>query len=206
MRKTTVAIAAGLCLLPAFSSAQNVSKEAGAYERKSVTYVNALWLMDESVRGLHPHQVAFVLDKVKQAISMPRFDYNPIPDSLLRDFAAQANAVRYPYVNEAIATAGGADPMLDSIAAVIGAYRGRAGTRNCGSQQGDARGESHQRTAAQFLYRRQGQNHGHHHGRHRESDEFRVHLSTADPRIFLAAQRQFVFGGVCGGNRLVQDS
>jgi len=79
MRKTTVAIAAGLCLLPAFSSAQNVSKEAGAYERKSVTYVNALWLMDESVRGLHPHQVAFVLDKVKQAISMPRFDYNPFP-------------------------------------------------------------------------------------------------------------------------------
>ncbi len=95
------------------------TKEAGAYERKSVTYIDALWLMDESVRGLPPHQVREILDAVKRALFMRRFDYNPVPDSLLRDFVAQANAIKYPYVNEAIATAGGADPMLDSIAAVM---------------------------------------------------------------------------------------
>jgi hypothetical protein len=120
MRKTLRALCLISCLLPVVVWSQNSSStEAGAYARKSVTYINALWLMDESVRGLRPPQVGYILDKVKQGISMPRFDYNPVPDSLLREFTSQANAVRYPYVNEAIATAGGADPMLDSISAVM---------------------------------------------------------------------------------------
>lgn len=120
MRTAMLTLTLALLLLPAFASAQNVStKEAGAYARKSVTYINALWLMDESARTLSPDKVALILDKVKQAVSMPRFDYNPVPDSLLGDFVAQANAVHYPYVNEAINTAGGADPMLDSLAAVM---------------------------------------------------------------------------------------
>jgi hypothetical protein len=120
MRTALFTLTAALLLLPSFAAAQNVStKEAGAYARKSVTYINALWLMDESARALSPDKVALILDKVKQAVSMPRFDYNPVPDSFLGDFVAQANAVHYPYVNEAINTAGGADPMLDSIAAVM---------------------------------------------------------------------------------------
>jgi hypothetical protein len=120
MRKTVFLILMVLCILPVIAAGQNVStKEAGAYERKSVSYIDALWLMDESVRGLPPQQVREILDAVKRAVFMRRFDYNPIPDSLLRDFAGQANGLRYPYVNEAVATAGGTDPMLDSIAAVM---------------------------------------------------------------------------------------
>jgi hypothetical protein len=107
-------------MLPVVAAGQAVStKEAGAYERKSVTYIDALWLMDESVRNLPPHQVRQILDAVKRAVFMRRFDYNAVPDSLLLDFTAQANALKYPYVNEGIATAGGTDPMLDSIAAVM---------------------------------------------------------------------------------------
>jgi hypothetical protein len=111
---------AALFLVPAAGAAQDVStKEAGAYARKSISYINTLWLMDESVRGLPPEKVAVILDKIKQAVFMPRFDYNPVPDSLVREFAGQANQIRYPYVNEAVNTAGGADPMLDSLTAVM---------------------------------------------------------------------------------------
>jgi hypothetical protein len=109
-----------LCLFPLAAKAQEVStKEAGAYERKSVTYINALWLMDESARRLSTDQVALILEKTKKAVSMARFDYNPVPESFLADFVTQANEVKYPYVNEDVNTAGGTDPMIDSIAAIL---------------------------------------------------------------------------------------
>jgi|WetSurMetagenome_2_1015567.scaffolds.fasta_scaffold00509_7 hypothetical protein len=119
MHKSYCIVAAVLFLLPNVSTAQNVTKEAGAYERKSVSFIDALWLADESALSMQPGEVREILDAVKRAVSMPRFDYNPIPESLQRDFADRARAMRMPYVNEATATAGGDDPMLDSIAAVM---------------------------------------------------------------------------------------
>jgi hypothetical protein len=120
MRTLLLCLIAALSLSPGSIAAQEVStKEAGAYARKSITYINTLWLMDESVRRLPPEKVAVILDKIKQAVFMPRFDYNPVPESLVNEFAAQANQIRYPYVNEAINTAGGTDPMLDSVATVM---------------------------------------------------------------------------------------
>ena len=102
--------------MPAVVWSQNSSStEAGAYARKSVTYINALWLMDESVRGLHPRQVGYILDKVKQGISMPRFDYNPVPDSLLREFYRAGKRGPVSICKRGHSTAGGTDPMLDSI-------------------------------------------------------------------------------------------
>ncbi|MCU0609383.1 MAG: porin family protein [Chitinispirillaceae bacterium] len=66
--------------------------EAGKYERKSVSFINALWLMDKSVRDMPGEYVGYTLDKIKEKIMMPRFDYNPLPDAMISDFVAQANA------------------------------------------------------------------------------------------------------------------
>ncbi|OGJ99309.1 MAG: hypothetical protein A2487_07710 [Candidatus Raymondbacteria bacterium RifOxyC12_full_50_8] len=66
--------------------------EAGKYERKSVTFIDALWLMDKSVRGMPGEYVGYTLEKIKEKLMMPRFDYNPLPQSFISDFVAQANA------------------------------------------------------------------------------------------------------------------
>jgi hypothetical protein len=73
--------------------------------------------------------VSVILDKVKQGISMKRFDYNPVPESFVTDFVNQANAVKIPPASPEAAMAqpgfGGfgaprpADPLLDSITAVM---------------------------------------------------------------------------------------
>ncbi len=124
MRNLLGLVVAGLLVAPMAARAQDAApKEAGKYERKSVTYINALWLMDGSVRGLPADRVAFVLDNVKKGITMSRFDYNPVPESFVTDFVNQANAVQLP--PEAPRQAGfGAlgsvhDPMLDSITAIL---------------------------------------------------------------------------------------
>jgi hypothetical protein len=83
MSKTFLALLTAL-FIPYFTVySQETSKEAGKYERKSVTYINALWLMDESAHRLAPEQVGVILDKVKQGITMKRFDYNPVPSDSL---------------------------------------------------------------------------------------------------------------------------
>ena len=70
---------------------QASQKEAGAYARKSVSYINALWLMDRSVRAMQPKEVNFVLEEIKKKIMLKRFDYNPLPDALIMDFVVKAN-------------------------------------------------------------------------------------------------------------------
>ena len=118
MRRTGSIVIAVLLIVSGLTMAQDVStKEAGAYERKSVTYVNALWLMDESVRGLSSDKVGYILSKVQNGISMKRFDYNPVPESYLTDFVAQANQLSFP--PSVSLSIGDNDPMLDSITAVM---------------------------------------------------------------------------------------
>jgi hypothetical protein len=122
MSKTFLALLTAL-FIPYFTVySQETSKEAGKYERKSVTYINALWLMDESAHRLAPEQVGVILDKVKQGITMKRFDYNPVPESFITDFVNQANSVRFPMSDFAQAQRGWEnqpDAMLDSITVVM---------------------------------------------------------------------------------------
>ena len=117
-----------LCVSAPIIQAQEAPKEAGKYERKSVTYINALWLMDESAHRLSGEQAGFMLDKIKQSITMRRFDYNPVPEPFVTDFVNQANAVKFPPAPTPGAMAqpgfGGfgaaaPDPMLDSITAIM---------------------------------------------------------------------------------------
>jgi len=128
MTKIFFTFLTALFIIPFVVQAQDVSKEAGKYERKSVTYINALWLMDESAHQLTNEQVGYVLDKVKKAISMKRFDYNPVPESFVSDFVTQANACKFPppapgaMAQQGIpgfGIAAAPDPMLDSITAIM---------------------------------------------------------------------------------------
>ncbi len=82
----------GLCLLSAmFLWAQD--REVGAYSRKSVTYVDALWLVDSSVKRLSRNQIREVLSSLHRHLKMGRFDYNPVPDAYLNEFIQEANQV-----------------------------------------------------------------------------------------------------------------
>lgn len=108
--------------LTAETQQNEAHKEAGAYERKSVSFINALWLMDRSVREMPQEYVGIILDEVKRNIEMERFDYNPLPDTLIREFVLQANAIDFdqlggPQKKELIP--GQPDIMMDSITAVL---------------------------------------------------------------------------------------
>lgn len=55
------------------------------YERKSISYANALFVSDPSIR-IEEKEASYIIKKFREYIEMPRFDYNPIPDELLEDF------------------------------------------------------------------------------------------------------------------------
>ena len=62
------------------------------YERKSISYINALWLATSEARAVESDQIDFMLRTIKSFIEMERFDYNPLPDALIGDFVDAANA------------------------------------------------------------------------------------------------------------------
>ena len=66
--------------------------EAGKYERKSISFINSLWCMDGSVKNISNEDLKDALGKINQKLAMSRFDYNPLPQSLIDNFAIQANA------------------------------------------------------------------------------------------------------------------
>jgi hypothetical protein len=62
------------------------------YERKSISYIDALWLATPEARKVKPEQVSYMLDAIQERIEMPRFDYNPLPELLIKEFVDAANA------------------------------------------------------------------------------------------------------------------
>lgn len=60
------------------------SPEAGAFDRLSVTFLNTLISLDNSAQALSSYQKETILTEIKKSIMMPRFDYNPIPESVER--------------------------------------------------------------------------------------------------------------------------
>ncbi len=82
----------GAILESAEADANAALTEAGKYERKSVTFINALWLMDEASKKMTQEQIEYMLKNVQNKITMPRFDYNPLPEAITKEFIAKANA------------------------------------------------------------------------------------------------------------------
>jgi hypothetical protein len=83
-------------LIPDVIIAQDdVSAEAGAYARKSITYINAVWLMDQSAHNISNADVAEILDNIKSSVFMSRFDYNPVPQPFISDFMQQLSSCNF---------------------------------------------------------------------------------------------------------------
>jgi DNA-binding protein len=61
------------------------------YERKSISYANAVIVSDPSIR-IEPKEATYLVKKLREYIEMPRFDYNPIPNELLEDFTDEIEA------------------------------------------------------------------------------------------------------------------
>ncbi len=73
---------------------------ADRYVRKSISFVEAVWLMRTDIWGIKQWQVNYMLDAITREIEMPRFDYNPLPPTLIRDFVDAANSRKNLSVND----------------------------------------------------------------------------------------------------------
>ncbi|MBL7190906.1 hypothetical protein ISS30_04360 [bacterium] len=70
------------------------------YERKSISYIDALWLASPQAKSLNVKQVDYILATIKETFEMPRFDYNPLPENLLREFIKSARQDKSLTVDE----------------------------------------------------------------------------------------------------------
>ncbi len=61
------------------------------YERKSISYANILLVSDPSIK-VEKKESEYIIEKLREYIEMPRFDYNPIPVELLEDFKAEVES------------------------------------------------------------------------------------------------------------------
>jgi len=62
------------------------------YERKSISYLDALYLATPQAREVDRRYVGEILRQVKGQVEIPRFDFNPLPEALVHNFVETANA------------------------------------------------------------------------------------------------------------------
>jgi hypothetical protein len=84
-------------------------EEAGAYQRKSISFIDALWYADQQSRAMSQAYRSALLASIKDALLLSRFDRNPLPDALTDEFLSRARAIQ----------AAGGDAYLDSLSACI---------------------------------------------------------------------------------------
>jgi len=66
--------------------------QEGKYQRKSISTVESVWIKKGALKGIDQFDYAFFDKMVKFYIQIDRFDYNQLPEPLLKDFRAQANS------------------------------------------------------------------------------------------------------------------
>lgn len=62
------------------------------YERKSISYVDVLLVGSGEVGAMSSQHLDVLLSSVKEWVEMERFDYNPLPEKLIREFVLRARA------------------------------------------------------------------------------------------------------------------
>lgn len=67
-----------------------VASIEGAYQRKSISYVNTLWLATPNAQKISTHQAAKLLDIIRKQVEFSRFDSNPLPENLFKSFSQKA--------------------------------------------------------------------------------------------------------------------
>src|SRR3989339_1897745 len=66
--------------------------EAGKYERKSVSFINMLYPLDASTRSMPSEYDKMALARIREALTMERFEAIELTPALTADFIAKANA------------------------------------------------------------------------------------------------------------------
>lgn len=89
-------------LIPVLLVAFWQNSDAAPYERKSVSYLDAVLLTDSNIK-ITREELDFLLEEVESKLSLERFDYNPLPDTLVKDFLVKAHAAE-PLTMEEIST------------------------------------------------------------------------------------------------------
>jgi hypothetical protein len=79
--------------LLAVSCIASPSREVGAYSRKSVTFVDAIWTMDESSKRIPISYLREILNDIRTELKLGRFDTNEIPESYMSSFVKEANKI-----------------------------------------------------------------------------------------------------------------
>ena len=69
-----------------------IAADKGTYQRKSISYVDMLWLATPDARKIesNPAQMVQLLSTIKREIKIERFDYNDLPEDLFRKFRQEA--------------------------------------------------------------------------------------------------------------------
>ena len=80
-----------LIILPFIYLMLSANSFAASYERKSVSYLDAVLLTDSNIK-IQQEELDFLLNEVESKLSLERFDYNPLPDTLIREFLRRAHA------------------------------------------------------------------------------------------------------------------
>ncbi|MBC8465916.1 hypothetical protein H8D57_02720 [bacterium] len=94
MKRSIIQISIILCFLISLSAL------GAKYERKSISFVNALWLSSPEARKINQKQVNYILESIQKQIDMPRFDFNPLPEVLVRNFVTEANKIEHLSIDE----------------------------------------------------------------------------------------------------------
>jgi len=61
------------------------------YERKSISYVNLLLVTNQALR-ITPKETNYILNEIKKKIELERFDYNPLPQSVVNKLSRAIQA------------------------------------------------------------------------------------------------------------------
>ncbi|MCF7803486.1 MAG: hypothetical protein K9N46_02855 [Candidatus Marinimicrobia bacterium] len=64
--------------------------EFGRYERKSISYIPAVYIPRSEAYEMKNHEIEFLIETVKDYIEMPRFDYNELPEEITDTFVKRA--------------------------------------------------------------------------------------------------------------------
>jgi hypothetical protein len=88
MLKEVIFMNRAFTIILILSSLNIVIAQGLKYERKSISYVDILYLSDPEIK-IGEERKKYLLKKLREYIEMPRFDYNPIPEELVADFKSE---------------------------------------------------------------------------------------------------------------------
>ena len=85
IKKISLIIISAILCCGIFVFAQTASA-AELYKRKSISRINRIWLATPSAQQIPSDKANRLFAEVRKWVEMPRFDYNKLPENLLREF------------------------------------------------------------------------------------------------------------------------